>query len=99
MLANLRQVDFGTKGESLRDDATRYLGSEWLDEGNATLDRAHMMLRELLIQLQRRPRVGLDLEGFSELFANMSHLRVEFDQQISVHIQRLTEQIDAHLRS
>lgn len=99
MLANLRQVDFGTKGESLRDDATLYLGSERLDEGNATLDRAHMMLRELLFQLQRRPLVGLDEEGFSELFANMSHFRVEFDQQISVHIQRLTEQSEADLQS
>src|SRR5690625_6284983 len=44
-------------------------------------------------------RSGLDEEGFSELFANMSHFRVEFDQQISVHIQRLTEQSEADLQS
>src|SRR5690625_315132 len=44
MLANLRQVDFGTKGESLRDDAKPHLGSAGLADGDARLGRAAMMV-------------------------------------------------------
>lgn len=99
MLASMLRVDSGLEDASLPNESTLYLGSEKLAEGDATLTSARKMLRDLLFHLRRLPLAGLDEEGFSELFANMSHFRVEFDQQISIHIQRLTEQSEAELQS
>lgn len=99
MLANMLRENSGLEKEPLPKESTLYLGSERLAEGDATLDSARKMLSDLLFHLRRRPLADLDKEGFSELFANMSHFRVEFDQQISVHIQRLTEQSEAELQS
>lgn len=99
MLENMLRVDSGLEDTSLPNESVLYLGSERLVEGDATLDSARKMLRDLLYHLQRRRLAELDEEGFSELFTNMSHFRVEFDQHISVHIQRLTEQSEAELQS
>lgn len=99
ILMSMVRLESGLPETLLSNKSQADLRLDSLADGATALDSARKMLSDLLLNLQRRPLEGLDEEGFSELFANMNHFRVEFDQKISVHIQRLTERSEADLHA
>jgi two-component system, NtrC family, sensor histidine kinase GlrK len=98
-LESMRRVHYALEGVSPIDRPTLQVDAATVALWEMPLDSARRMLAELVVGLQEAPLQELEEDGFSELFAEMGQFRVEFDQQISVYIQRLTEESEEELQS
>ncbi|MDQ2075939.1 HAMP domain-containing sensor histidine kinase [Marinimicrobium sp. ABcell2] len=98
-LESMRRVHYALEGVSPLDETALQVDAGTVARWEMPLDRARGMLAALVHSLRQNPLRDLEDEGFSELLADVSEFRVEFDQQISIYIQNLTEESEEELQS